>query len=471
MKRVNIQSLYDKLTMIYGDECEKNVVGMVIFENNGEYFFDEEFKHIMNNEEVEALLLRGAVINKENSFYSPASFNSDGVQFGSSESEHEHEEYITEAEVNRKILEAQIPEADIDLSSVLDFTVTPNFDAWTPNLIEGVEAGYYSGGTFKESGAISHVTPIDVTRYSKIRTYSICGESQIKSFSALGGFYDENMNQVASLPFDAEATFPFEYTVPDRAKYVIVNIYYSVTSAPASLAVTGFVGGEGEMFVNGDKIYPPINEYVRYYYGQQYAGKKWVSFGDSITAQGTWQPIVVDRLGLIHVNCGVGSTCMGTPKSDAYLPEKAFHQDLRLDAVKAEDPDIVTILGGANDLYAQVPVGSTDEFAKALDEKDKSTFLGAYSYIIENLLTWKPTLKIIILTTTFGHNNKKYSQYADASREVAYNYGLLCADLYRKTGFNSFTAKQGILLKDSMHPNAAGGARIAEVVIATMLEG
>lgn len=80
-KKVNIQSLYDKLTMIYGDECEKNVVGMVIFENNGEYFFDEEFKHIMNNEEVEALLLRGAVIEKDGAFHSPASFNNEGVSF------------------------------------------------------------------------------------------------------------------------------------------------------------------------------------------------------------------------------------------------------------------------------------------------------------------------------------------------------------------------------------------------------
>ena len=60
-------------------------------------------------------------------------------------------------------------------------------------------------------------------------------------------------------------------------------------------------------------------------------------------------------------------------------------------------------------------------------------------------------------------------KYADASREIAYYYGLLCADLYRKSGFNPLTV--GVYLKDGIHPNAVGGARIADIVIATFLEG
>ena len=371
--------------------------------------------------------------------------------------------FITASEVDLKILNAQLPEGEIDLN----FTVTPNFSAWTGNLIEGVESGYYNQNGLQPNTGISHATPIDVSRYSKIRTFDVCGVNMIKSFSALGIFVDENMNFVSKLPFDAEATFPIEYEVPELAKYVIVNAYYSVTSISGTFAVQGFVGGQGEMFVNGDKIYPPINEYIRYFYGQEYQGKKWVSFGDSITAQSTWQPIVADRLGLVHVNCGIGSTCVGIPANTNYLPDKAFCQDVRLNAVMSEDPDVITILGGANDLYGNVPVGSTDEFSKALADKDKSTFLGAYSYIIETLLTWKPSVKIIILTTTFGHNNKNYSKYADGSRELAYYYALPCADLYRNTGFNSFTSS--VYFKDGIHPNAEGGKRIAEIVIGTML--
>lgn len=74
-------NLSNKLTRIYGDECEKNVVGIIIYENNGKYFFDEEFKHIMNNEEVEALLLRGAVIDRGGKYYKPSSFNDERVSF------------------------------------------------------------------------------------------------------------------------------------------------------------------------------------------------------------------------------------------------------------------------------------------------------------------------------------------------------------------------------------------------------
>lgn len=112
MNKVNVQGLDGKLTKIYGDECEKNVVGIVIYENNGEYFFDKGFEHHMSNEEVEALLLRGAVIEKDGVFHSPASFSNEGVSFGAAESSgnHEHDEYITEAEVDAKILAAQIPE-------------------------------------------------------------------------------------------------------------------------------------------------------------------------------------------------------------------------------------------------------------------------------------------------------------------------------------------------------------------------
>lgn len=508
MNKVNIQGLDGKLTKIYGDECEKNVVGIIIYENNGAYFFDEEFEHPMNNEEMEALLLRGAVIKKDGAFHSPASFNNEGVSFGAAESsgKHEHDEYITEAEVDAKILAAQLPEGEIDVSSLIvdqtfdplssraqsgiaveesmsDFTVTPNFDAWSHNLVdrETLETGLWSASATAVDGIIastsySHTPCIDVSAYSKIAF-----RFKDDSFSwtkYTWGFWMYETNTVSNTnkiavqgEWDETGGPEIVLDVPTGVKYIVLNFYSKPDKVDTRFYLKGFIGGSGEKFVNGDKIYPPINSYIRYYYGEQYQGKKWVSFGDSITAQATWQPIVAEKLGLVHVNCGVGSTCLGTPASANYLPEQAFNTDLRLDAVKAEDPDIVTILGGANDLYGGVQVGDVSEFDKELANKDRSTFLGAYSYIIENLLTWKPTLKIIILTTTFGHNNKNYAKYADASREVAHNYGLLCADLYRKTGFNSFTAKQGILLKDGIHPNDAGGARIAAVVLATFLEG
>ena len=81
MKKVNISSISNKIKFIYGDECEKNTVGMVIYSDGMNCFFDAEHKNKMSNEEVEALLLRGAVVFKDGKYYRPASFNNDDVSF------------------------------------------------------------------------------------------------------------------------------------------------------------------------------------------------------------------------------------------------------------------------------------------------------------------------------------------------------------------------------------------------------
>ena len=80
--KINMSSISNKINFIYGDECEKNTVGMIIFSDGTDYFFDSEYKNKMSNEELEALLLRGAVIFKNGKYYKPASFNDENVSYG-----------------------------------------------------------------------------------------------------------------------------------------------------------------------------------------------------------------------------------------------------------------------------------------------------------------------------------------------------------------------------------------------------
>lgn len=82
MKKVNITDIANKIQFIYGDECEKNTVGIVIFSNGTEYFFDEKFNDKMSNDEVQELLLRGAVVFKDGEYHKPASFDDKNVSFG-----------------------------------------------------------------------------------------------------------------------------------------------------------------------------------------------------------------------------------------------------------------------------------------------------------------------------------------------------------------------------------------------------
>lgn len=203
-------------------------------------------------------------------------------------------------------------------------------------------------------------------------------------------------------------------------------------------------------------------------------GKTWCSFGDSITYRESWQGYVSSALGMVHVNCGIGSTCLSGGSNNA------FWQDVRLDAIKNADADIVTILGGANDLVQNPVIGTVAELTKALADKDTNNFIGAYSYIIENLLVWKPTLEIMILGTTWAHEDGaqftaevSYTDYSNACKLVAEYYGLPFVDLHGNLGFNKFTLGDGeyaIYSSDNIHPNEAGGKKIASMVIAKMRE-
>ena len=199
-------------------------------------------------------------------------------------------------------------------------------------------------------------------------------------------------------------------------------------------------------------------------------GKKFTSFGDSITSGNKWQPHVVNTFGLIHTTCGQGSTTIAG-NADSEVP--CMWEDVRLNAVKDSDPDVITIMGGANDIWRGNLIGDDSQFTVSLQNKDKTKFKGAYSYIIETLLTWKPTLRIFIMTNTYGQDSYwsnattglKWTDYAQATRDVANYYSLPIIDLAYEVGFNKLT--KSTLMSDSIHPNEAGGKRIAELVIAS----
>ena len=80
-KKINISAINSKMHFIYKDEREKNVAAIVIYNKDGKFFFDHEYKNEMSNLEVEALLLRGALVDRGGKYYRPSSFNENNVSF------------------------------------------------------------------------------------------------------------------------------------------------------------------------------------------------------------------------------------------------------------------------------------------------------------------------------------------------------------------------------------------------------
>lgn len=194
-------------------------------------------------------------------------------------------------------------------------------------------------------------------------------------------------------------------------------------------------------------------------------GKTWVSYGDSITAHERWQPGVSAYLGLNHVNCGVSGTCIGGNGPDA------MWRDARLGPVILANPDIVTILGGVNDYALSIPLGSESDLLAPYVNKDINKFYGAYSYIIEYLLNWKPSLKIVLMTTMWAQDeavnpttNLTTRDYAKAVKNIAWFYGLTCVDLRGEMGLSKYNASV-YLDVEKVHPSVEGSKLMSELVI------
>ena len=270
---------------------------------------------------------------------------------------------------------------------------------------------------------------------------------------------------------------PYTYygTFKDKSTLDVANITTAIFTAQS----------DGYVFAFGDNtsgiVYKPYNgikidKRSIVGLGKILDNKVYCAFGDSITAgnnlqtgEVNWTNLVVNELGGTLVNCGVGSSRVAGNQSTA------FHKDNRLNDVKAANPDIVTIMGGANDLVAGYAIGDESQFILPLAEKNTMTYLGSYSYVIESLLTWKPSLQIVILGMYYAYTDGTeysdtltYQMLSDASEKLAKHYCLPFVDLHHDTGFNQFTmgtSPNNIYTRDRIHPNQLGCNKIASIVI------
>lgn len=203
--------------------------------------------------------------------------------------------------------------------------------------------------------------------------------------------------------------------------------------------------------------------------------KNWATLGDSITQQATWQSYVVAKFGLLLTNYGVGGTKISGSIGDA----NAMCQDTRINAI-ATTNDLITVMGGTNDWAQSVTMGT-------LASTDPLTFYGALNTMFSKLFTRFPAKRIMVFTTPYGEmparitdgnawpdaitntQGLKAADYAEAVRIAAKKWGVPCVDIFTDVGWNNVNLTT-FLTNDGnyIHPNTAGGKRIAEVVIGAL---
>ena len=176
-------------------------------------------------------------------------------------------------------------------------------------------------------------------------------------------------------------------------------------------------------------------------------GKKMMTLGDSLTEGGFWQKYVADRLGLSgFIDLGIGGSKVNV-----------FADNVTKENIA--DVDIVTVMGVFNSSSSKA--GTIED--EASNEPNASICAG-YKYIVEKILTLKPSVKIVLMSPHRPRAND-VAHKAEAVGNVAKYYGLPFIDIYNTAGFNGFT--YDIYLRDTVHSSYGDGGgyeREAEVI-------
>ena len=195
-------------------------------------------------------------------------------------------------------------------------------------------------------------------------------------------------------------------------------------------------------------------------------GKKWCSYGDSITEMGRWQNNLVNKYGLVHTNKGLGGSCVTGNTASEVLSMCA---DARINTIP-EESEIVTIMGGTNDFDFCTSMGSIADLQTGFNT---STFIGSVASIVKRVQNRCPNAVIILMSNVnsrgvTGQNADVqqvgpygYTPYdfAKAMKECAEWLSVYFVDVWC-CGINQFN--RATYIEDSVHPNVAGGKLIAK---------
>lgn len=195
--------------------------------------------------------------------------------------------------------------------------------------------------------------------------------------------------------------------------------------------------------------------------------KIWAAFGSSTVYYADWIRLVENATGLsTYIHGFGGASANDRGDSDNYLA-----RDDRIEHVMSCNPDIVTIFTGGNG--GNSLLGNESDFQVELGLEDRTTFYGAFAYIIKKMYSIKPDVRILILEASYHRYNYGVEtgfetlERVKAVRTVADYFGLPLVP-NREIGSNAYT--NGWMTADNVHLSMRGAEALANLVIRKLKE-
>lgn len=181
-----------------------------------------------------------------------------------------------------------------------------------------------------------------------------------------------------------------------------------------------------------------------------YIGKKYVAFGDSITAGG-YPNLLAKKLGAKLINKGVSGSIIGQNLSDM---KKIDYSDVAL----------VTLMTGTN---GTGPLGDVDTDIKSDFEENANTFAGNLARFVEYVRCQNPYVKVFLLTppNTNG-GNKDLRKTVEVYKKVGEKISVKVIDVYSNSGVHSAykSNTDGIYSADGTHLTLLANEMVADYI-------
>lgn len=163
------------------------------------------------------------------------------------------------------------------------------------------------------------------------------------------------------------------YSHTDGASYTVDIYIYDITDNKYASKVDFSIGGEEIKKLKSD-------------FEKPYFEKILCTYGDSITAQQTWQDYIQNNLGFSkYYNHGVGGRRLMSMATDECLSEIT------------EDFDVMLVMGGTND-WAQDRLIGIESDINTDEQSFTGTFYGGLNALLKKLTTKYPTKRIVFMT-------------------------------------------------------------------------